>query len=68
VVRRYFEYLGYEVSYVQNITDIDDKIIEQAIAENTDFKTIADKYSEAFLEDTDALGIKRPHFQPAPPR
>lgn len=64
VVRRYFEYLGYEVSYVQNITDIDDKIIEQAIAENTDFKTIADKYAAAFLEDTDGLGIKRPDFQP----
>ena len=64
VVRRYFEYLGYEVSYVQNITDIDDKIIEQAIAEDTDFKTIADKYAAAFLEDTDGLGIKRPDFQP----
>lgn len=64
VVRRYFEYLGYEVTYVQNITDIDDKIIEQAIAEDTDFKTIADKYAAAFLEDTDGLGIKRPDFQP----
>lgn len=64
VVRRYFEYLGYEVTYVQNITDIDDKIIEQAIAENKHFREIADKYSAAFLEDSAALGIKAPTMQP----
>ena len=57
VVRRYFEYLGYEVTYVQNITDIDDKIIEQAQAENQDFMQIADKYADAFLEDCASLGI-----------
>jgi len=64
VVRRYFEYLGYEVTYVQNITDIDDKIIEQAIAEGKDFQEIAEKYSQAFLEDCAALGIKNPDVQP----
>ena len=64
VVRRYFEYLGYEVTYVQNITDIDDKIIEQAISENKDFQDIADKYATAFLEDCEALGIKKPSVQP----
>lgn len=64
VVRRYFEYLGYDVTYVQNITDIDDKIIEQAIAENKDFSEIASFYTAAFLEDTQNLGIKKPHHQP----
>lgn len=64
VVRRYFEYLGYEVSYVQNITDIDDKIIDQAIAEDLDFSAIATKYADAFLEDCHALGIKPPTHQP----
>ncbi|HNX03057.1 MAG TPA: cysteine--tRNA ligase [Candidatus Cloacimonas sp.] len=64
VVRRYFEYRGYEVTYVQNITDIDDKIIAQAIEENTVFSSIADKYTRAYLEDTAALGIKPPTYQP----
>ncbi|MDD3282347.1 MAG: cysteine--tRNA ligase, partial [Candidatus Cloacimonetes bacterium] len=64
VVRRYFEYLGYSVTYVQNITDIDDKIIDQAIAENKDFSKIADKYTTAFLKDCRSLGIKSPTHQP----
>ncbi|MCB5286219.1 MAG: cysteine--tRNA ligase [Candidatus Cloacimonetes bacterium] len=64
VVRRYFEYIGYEVTYVQNITDIDDKIIEQAIAENQDFGQIAEKYAAAFLEDCASLGIAAPTHQP----
>lgn len=64
VVRRYFEYLGYDVTYVQNITDIDDKIIAQSIEEDKEFSTIAEKYSKAFLEDCERLGIKKPHYQP----
>lgn len=64
VVRRYFEYAGYDVTYVQNITDIDDKIIAQAIEENISFKDVADKYAQAFLDDCTALGIKAPHQQP----
>jgi len=64
VVRRYFEYAGYDVTYVQNITDIDDKIIAQAIEENISFKDVADKYAQAFLDDCAALGIKAPHQQP----
>ncbi|MDD3533148.1 MAG: cysteine--tRNA ligase [Candidatus Cloacimonadaceae bacterium] len=64
VVRRYFEYLGYEVTYVQNITDIDDKIIEQAQAEDQDFQRIAEKYTKAFLEDCARLGIAPPTHQP----
>lgn len=64
VVRRYFEWRGYDVTYVQNVTDIDDKIIDQALGEAVSFETIAAKYTQAFLEDTLALGIKPPHHQP----
>ncbi|MDD4276366.1 MAG: cysteine--tRNA ligase [Candidatus Cloacimonetes bacterium] len=64
VVRRYFEYIGYEVTYVQNITDIDDKIIEQATEENQDFQEVAQKYAAAFLEDCARLGIGAPTHQP----
>lgn len=64
VVRRYFEYAGYKVTYVQNITDIDDKIIAQAIDEGISFRQVAAKYTAAFLEDCAALGIRPPHVQP----
>ena len=64
VVRRYFEYTGMQVNYVQNITDIDDKIIAQAIEEKISFSQVADKYAHAFLEDCAALGIKAPNNQP----
>ncbi len=64
VVRRYFEFRGYDVTYVQNVTDIDDKIIAQAIEENKDYSQIADKYYKAFMEDARLLGLKQPHHQP----
>ena len=43
-MRRYLEYRGYKVTFVQNFTDIDDKIIKRANEENTDYKTIAERY------------------------
>jgi len=64
VVRRYLEYRCFEVTYVQNITDIEDKIIAQSIQENIPFSKVADKYSKAFLEDVARLGTKQPTFQP----
>jgi len=64
VVRRYLEYRGLEVTYVQNITDIEDKIIAQSIKENIPFTAVADKYTQAFLEDVKRLGTKPPTFQP----
>ena len=63
-VRRYFSYRGYEVTYVQNITDIDDKIIAQANDEGVGYQVVADKYAQAFLDDAAALGIKAPDKQP----
>ncbi|MFC1490443.1 cysteine--tRNA ligase [Candidatus Latescibacterota bacterium] len=58
VFRRYMEYRGYEVNYIVNITDIDDKIINRANKENVDFREIARKYSDAFFEGIEKLGIK----------
>ncbi len=57
-VRRYLEYKGYEVNYVSNFTDVDDKIINRANEEGVSTKEIADKYIAAFTEDTNKLNIK----------
>lgn len=64
VVRRYFIYRGFEVTYVQNITDIDDKLIDQSIKESIPVKQIAGKYIDAFLEDTQAIGIEKADHNP----
>ncbi|MDI9524008.1 MAG: cysteine--tRNA ligase [Candidatus Cloacimonadota bacterium] len=64
VLRRYFEFRGYKVDYVQNITDIEDKIIAQSLEEGVSYKEVADKYATAFLDDSAALGIRRPTHQP----
>ena len=57
-VRRYLEYKGYEVNYVSNFTDVDDKIIASAKEEGVSTKEIADKYIAAFKEDTGKLNVK----------
>lgn len=58
-VRRYFEYRGYKVNYVQNFTDVDDKMITKANQENVDIKEIADRYIKAYFEDTSKLNLKK---------
>lgn len=57
-VRRYLEYLGYEVKYVQNFTDIDDKIINRANNENKNYDEIAEKFITEALQDEKNLNIK----------
>ena len=57
-VRRYFEYRGFEVNYISNFTDVDDKIINRAKEEGITPKEVADKYIAAFREDVTALGVK----------
>ena len=44
IIRRYLEFIGYKVTFVQNFTDVDDKIINKANAEGSDWKTISDRY------------------------
>lgn len=58
VLRRYFEYRGYEVTFVQNFTDIDDKMIKKANEEGTTVKEVAERYIAAYFEDAKALGIR----------
>ena len=57
-VRRYFEYKGYEVNYVSNFTDVDDKIIKKAIEEGVDSTVISERYIQAVKEDMENLNVK----------
>lgn len=57
-VRRYFEYRGFKVNYVQNFTDVDDKMINKANEENVSVKEIADRYIKAYFEDTSKINLK----------
>ena len=63
-VRRYFEYRGYEVDYVSNFTDVDDKIIKAGHEMKMTVKEVTDKFIAAFYEDIDALNIKRATLNP----
>ena len=58
VLRRYLEWRGYAVNFVQNFTDIDDKIIRRANEEGVTYKEIADKYIEEFWTDAKGLGVR----------
>ena len=57
-VRRYFEYKGYEVNFVSNFTDIDDKIIKKAIEEGVDADTISKRYIDECKKDMEGLNVK----------
>lgn len=57
-VRRYFEYKGYEVNYVSNFTDVDDKIIQKANEENVSTQEISERYIKEFFQDTNDLNVK----------
>ncbi len=64
VVARYLRRLGYEVTYVRNITDIDDKIIRRAQENQEDFHALTERFIAAMHEDEDALGNLRPTLEP----
>ena len=57
-VRRYFEYKGYDVRYVSNFTDVDDKIIKKAIEEGVDADTVSRRYIEECKKDMAAMNVK----------
>jgi len=63
-VRRYLEYKGYSVTYVQNFTDIDDKIINKAKEEGVPPLDLAKKYIEEYFKDADELNVKRADVHP----
>ena len=58
VLRRYLEFRGYQVRFVQNFTDIDDKIINKANEEGTDYKTVSERYIEEYWTDVKGLGVR----------
>lgn len=62
--RRYLEYKGYKVTYVQNFTDIDDKMIQRANEEGITVPELADRFIEEYFKDADGLGIKRATYHP----
>ena len=63
-LRRYLEYRGYKVNFVQNFTDIDDKIIKKAIEENSDYKTVSEKYIKEFWTDAKGLNFREATVHP----
>lgn len=64
VLRRYLEYRGYKVKFVQNFTDIDDKIIKRANEEGTTYDKISEKYIQEFWTDADGLNFKHATVHP----
>ena len=56
-IRRYLKYAGYAVTYVQNFTDVDDKIINRAIEEKSSAAAVAEKYIAAYFEDVQELNV-----------
>lgn len=63
-IRRYFEYRGFKVDFVQNFTDIDDKMIKKANEEGITVKKIGDTYIKEYYQDADALNIERATVNP----
>jgi cysteinyl-tRNA synthetase len=64
VLRRYFEYRGYDVTFVQNFTDVDDKIICRAVEEGVSSAEIAEKYIAEYWKDAEALGVRPATIHP----
>lgn len=64
VVQRWLKALGYQVTYVRNITDIDDKIIKRAVENGETTRQLTERFITAMHEDADALGIVRPDHEP----
>lgn len=64
MIRRYLLWRGYEVNFVQNVTDVDDKIIARAHEEGREASEVAQEYTQAFIDDMHALGVMDPTARP----
>ena len=64
ILRRYLEYRGYKVTFVQNFTDIDDTIIRRATEEHVDFSEISERYIKEFWTDADGLNVRHATVNP----
>lgn len=67
VIHRFLEHEGYDVTHVQNFTDVDDKIIREANKEGVTWDVIANRYIKAYFEVMDKLHVRRAHVYPASP-
>ena len=63
-VRRYLEYKGYDVTYIQNFTDVDDKIIKKANEEHSSMEEVSNRYIKEAFTDADGLNVKRATHHP----
>lgn len=63
-IRRYLEYKGYRVTFIQNVTDIEDKIIKKANETGVEPSEVAEKFTKAYFEDTKNLGMLEPTYSP----
>ena len=64
VLRRFLSYMGYNVKFIQNFTDVDDKIIKKAIEEKSDFLTVSKKYIEEYKKDASGLNVQNATLHP----
>ncbi|WP_018624290.1 cysteine--tRNA ligase [Kangiella aquimarina] len=64
VINRYLKFRGYDVTYVRNITDIDDKIINRANENGEDFSELTERFIQEMYQDFDAIGLQRPDIEP----
>ena len=64
VIYRYLKYRGYDVTFVRNFTDIDDKIINRSNERGVSWKALAEQYIDEFYADMDRLGLLRPTYEP----
>ena len=64
VLRRFLSYMGYNVKFIQNFTDVDDKIIKKAIEEKSDFLTVSKKYIEEYRKDAHGLNVQDATLHP----
>jgi cysteinyl-tRNA synthetase len=64
VIRRYLEYRGFNIRYVQNVTDIDDKLIQRANDSGATVKELAERFTASYFEDMDALNVRRADVYP----
>ena len=67
VVQRWLKASGFQVNYVRNVTDIDDKIIKRAVENGETIRALTDRMVQALHQDADALGIERPPMSRVPP-
>ena len=64
VIYRYLQYRGYDVTFVRNFTDIDDKIIKRSNERGITWKALAEQYIDEFYKDMDRLGLRKPTYEP----